>query len=48
MHTLPRRLAAESVGTSLLLSGVVGSGIVADRLAGGNAAIACRQALHQH
>jgi glycerol uptake facilitator-like aquaporin len=36
----PRRFAAEAVGTALLLATVVGSGIMAERLAGGNAAIA--------
>lgn len=40
MPTLSRRLAAEFVGTSILLAGVVGSGIMAQRLAGGNIAIA--------
>jgi glycerol uptake facilitator-like aquaporin len=35
-----RRLLAEGVGTALLLAVVVGSGIMAERLAGGNAAIA--------
>ncbi|WP_426338362.1 aquaporin [Pseudoduganella sp. S-14] len=38
--TLARRLAAEGLGTALLLAMVVGSAIMADRLAGGNAAIA--------
>jgi Glycerol uptake facilitator and related permeases (Major Intrinsic Protein Family) len=38
--TLARRLVAEALGTALLLSAVVGSGIMAERLAGGNAAIA--------
>jgi glycerol uptake facilitator-like aquaporin len=38
--TLPRRLAAELVGTALLLAAVVGSGIMGERLAGGNIAIA--------
>lgn len=38
--TLARRLAAESVGTALLLAAVVGSGIMGDRLSGGNVAIA--------
>ena len=38
--TLARRAAAEAVGTALLLAGVVGSGIMAERLAGGNAALA--------
>ena len=36
----PRRLVAEAVGTALLLATVVGSGIMGDRLAGGNVAIA--------
>jgi glycerol uptake facilitator-like aquaporin len=40
MHTLPRRLVAEFIGTMLLLAAVVGSGIMADRLAGGNVALA--------
>jgi glycerol uptake facilitator-like aquaporin len=38
--TLKQRLAAESIGTALLLATVVGSGIMAERLAGGNVAIA--------
>jgi glycerol uptake facilitator-like aquaporin len=38
--TLGRRLAAEGVGTALLLAVVVGSGIMGERLAGGNDAIA--------
>ncbi|MEM6490727.1 MAG: MIP/aquaporin family protein [Pseudomonadota bacterium] len=37
---LSRRLAAEALGTALLLATVVGSGIMAERLAGGNVAIA--------
>ncbi len=37
---LPRRLAAEFVGTAGLLATVVGSGIMAERLAGGNVAVA--------
>ena len=37
---LNRRLAAEFVGTAFLLATVVGSGIMADRLADGNVAIA--------
>lgn len=37
---LPRRLAAEAIGTALLLAIVVGSGIMAERLAVGNDAIA--------
>ena len=41
-HTLSlsRRLAAEGLGTALLLAVVVGSAIMGERLAGGNAAIA--------
>ncbi len=38
--TLSRRLAAEALGTALLLAVVVGSAIMADRLASGNAAMA--------
>lgn len=38
--TLSRRLAAEALGTAVLLAVVVGSGIMGERLAGGNAAIA--------
>jgi glycerol uptake facilitator-like aquaporin len=38
--TLARRLAAEGLGTAFLLAVVVGSGIMAERLAGGNVAIA--------
>ena len=37
---LRRRLAAEALGTAFLLATVVGSGIMAQRLAGGNIAIA--------
>ena len=37
---LLRRVAAEAIGTALLLATVVGSGIMAERLAGGNVAIA--------
>ncbi len=37
---LPRRLTAEAIGTAMLLAAVVGSGIMADRLSGGNQAIA--------
>jgi glycerol uptake facilitator-like aquaporin len=36
----PRRLAAEALGTALLLAVVIGSGIMGERLAGGNVAIA--------
>ena len=37
---LRRKLAAEALGTALLLATVVGSGIMADKLSGGNVAIA--------
>ena len=37
---LPRRLAAEALGTAFLLATVVGSGIMGETLAGGNVAIA--------
>jgi glycerol uptake facilitator-like aquaporin len=40
VHSLSRRLTAEAVGTALLLTAVVGSGIMAQRLSGGNLAIA--------
>jgi glycerol uptake facilitator-like aquaporin len=37
---LARRLAAEAIGTALLVAVVIGSGIMAERLSSGNAAIA--------
>src|ERR1700681_1498482 len=37
---LARRMGAEALGTALLLTTIIGSGIMAQRLAGGNAAIA--------
>jgi glycerol uptake facilitator-like aquaporin len=37
---LARKLGSEALGTALLLTTVIGSGIMAERLAGGNAAIA--------
>lgn len=37
---LPRRLLAEALGTAFLLATVVGSGIMAEELAGGNLALA--------
>ena len=37
---LKRRLAAEALGTALLLAVVIGSGIMGERLSGGNVAIA--------
>jgi glycerol uptake facilitator-like aquaporin len=39
-RSLGRRAAAEAVGTALLLAAVVGSGIMGERLAGGNVAVA--------
>lgn len=39
-YDLTRRLAAEALGTACLLATVVGSGIMADTLAGGNVAVA--------
>src|ERR1700737_2770571 len=38
--SLRRRAASEAIGTAFLLAAVVGSGIMGDRLAGGNVAIA--------
>jgi glycerol uptake facilitator-like aquaporin len=40
MATAPQRLLAEGLGTALLVAVVVGSGIMAERLAGGNVALA--------
>jgi len=37
---LARRTVAEGLGTAMLLAMVVGSGIMAERLAGGNVAVA--------
>ncbi len=47
--SLPRRLAAEALGTAFLLMAVVGSGVMGERLVGGNDALAlleipCRRA----
>lgn len=39
-HTLSRRIVSEFVGTGFLVAAVVGSGIMGERLAGGNVAIA--------
>jgi glycerol uptake facilitator-like aquaporin len=39
-HTLPRRIVSEFIGTGFLVAAVVGSGIMGERLAGGNVAIA--------
>lgn len=38
--TLARRLTAEGIGTAFLLAVVIGSGIMAERLSGGNIALA--------
>ena len=38
--SLNRRIVAEATGTALLLAAVVGSGIMAEQLSGGNQAIA--------
>ena len=40
MTDLPRKLLAEMLGTALLLAVVIGSGIMAERLSGGNTAVA--------
>jgi len=40
MRDLPRRATAEAVGTAMLLATVVGSGIMGERLSGGNVAVA--------
>jgi hypothetical protein len=39
-RTLARETVAEALGTAFLLATVIGSGIMGERLAGGNAAIA--------
>ena len=39
-HPLPRRLAAEALGSFFLFATVIGSGIMAQGLAGGNVAVA--------
>nr|MDQ3035328.1 aquaporin family protein [Myxococcota bacterium] len=38
--SLSRRAVVEGVGTALLLATIVGSGIMAERLSGGNDAVA--------
>jgi glycerol uptake facilitator-like aquaporin len=40
MSDLPRKLLAEALGTALLLTVVIGSGIMAERLSGGNIGLA--------
>jgi glycerol uptake facilitator-like aquaporin len=37
---LAQRAVAEGIGTAILLAAIVGSGIMAERLAGGNEALA--------
>ena len=44
---LVRRAAAEFIGTALLLAAVVGSGIMGERLAAGNTAIAAARQHHR-
>ena len=39
-HSIPQKLLAEALGTGLLVATVVGSGIMAERLAEGNIAVA--------
>src|SRR5688500_15948404 len=39
-YNLARRAVAEGLGTAMLLATVVGSGIMAERLSGGNVAVA--------
>jgi glycerol uptake facilitator-like aquaporin len=40
MNSLARRVTAEAIGTAFLLATVIGSGIMGERLANGNAAVA--------
>jgi hypothetical protein len=40
MQALPKRAVAETLGTAMLLAAVVGSGIMGERLAAGNVAVA--------
>jgi glycerol uptake facilitator-like aquaporin len=40
LHSLSRRVVAEGTGTALLLVAIVGSGIMAERLSGGNIGLA--------
>ena len=39
-YTSTQRLAGEAIGTGLLVAAVVGSGVMAEKLAGGSAALA--------
>jgi glycerol uptake facilitator-like aquaporin len=41
MPSLTQRAVSEALGTAFLLAAVVGSGIMAEQLAGGNGALAC-------
>ena len=43
---LPRRLCAEVLGTAFLLATVIGSGVMGERLSGGNAEI-CAPVIEQ-
>jgi glycerol uptake facilitator-like aquaporin len=40
VNNLPRRVAAEALGSAMLFATVIGSGIMAEALAGGNVAVA--------
>ena len=40
MYTLPQKAFAECIGTAMLLCAVIGSGIMAERLSGGNNGVA--------
>ena len=48
MKVLGRRLLAEGLGTALLVATVVGSGIMAERLAGGNRSHCSPRQHHSH
>jgi len=47
MRSRSRALASEFLGTTILLAAVVGSGIMGERLAGGNVAFASRSKWHR-
>jgi glycerol uptake facilitator-like aquaporin len=40
IFSLSRRIAAEFLGTAFLVAAIIGSGIMGERLAGGNVAVA--------
>ena len=42
-----RRVAVEALGTAFLLAAVIGSGVMGERLAGGNVAIAYALTIRQ-